>query len=87
MLFSAATLATKIGTGLLTSVFGIFLTAVGYDGSLSVQAASTLDGITAFFKWGPFILMVIMLVIMYFWHLDKELPQIRKDLEARRSAA
>jgi GPH family glycoside/pentoside/hexuronide:cation symporter len=57
MLFSAATLAMKIGTGLLTSVFGIFLTAVGYDGALEVQAASTLNGITGFFKIGPLVLI------------------------------
>jgi GPH family glycoside/pentoside/hexuronide:cation symporter len=87
MLFSAATLATKIGTGLLTSVFGIFLTAVGYDGALEVQAAGTLDGITGFFKIGPLVLMIIMLVLMFMWHLDEELPQIRKELDERRSAA
>jgi GPH family glycoside/pentoside/hexuronide:cation symporter len=87
MLFSAATLAMKIGTGLLTSVFGIFLTAVGYDGALEVQAASTLNGITGFFKIGPLVLMIIMLILMFLWHLDEELPQIRKDLEARKQTA
>jgi GPH family glycoside/pentoside/hexuronide:cation symporter len=87
MLFSAATLAMKIGTGLLTSVFGIFLTAVGYDGALEVQAASTLNGITGFFKIGPLVLMIIMLILMFLWHLDEELPQIRTDLEARKHTA
>jgi GPH family glycoside/pentoside/hexuronide:cation symporter len=87
VLFSAATLAMKIGTGILTSVFGIFLTAVGYDGALAVQSAATLDGITGFFKIGPLVLMIIMLILMFMWHLDEELPQIRKELEARRQTA
>jgi GPH family glycoside/pentoside/hexuronide:cation symporter len=87
MLFSAATLATKIGTGLLTSVFGIFLTFVGYDGAATVQSASTLSGITGFFKIGPLVLMIIMILLMFMWHLDEELPQIRKELEERRGAA
>jgi GPH family glycoside/pentoside/hexuronide:cation symporter len=78
---------TKIGTGILTSVFGIFLTAVGYDGALAVQSAATLDGITGFFKIGPLVLMIIMLILMFMWHLDEELPQIRKELEARKNAA
>jgi GPH family glycoside/pentoside/hexuronide:cation symporter len=86
MLFSAATLATKIGTGLLTSVFGIYLTAVGYDGSLAAQSEATISGISGFFKIGPLVLMIIMLILMFMWHLDDELPQIRKELEARKKA-
>jgi hypothetical protein len=31
--------------------------------------------------------MIIMLVLMFMWHLDEELPQIRKELDERRSAA
>jgi Na+/melibiose symporter-like transporter len=30
--------------------------------------------------------MIIMLILMFMWHLDDELPQIRKELEARKKA-
>lgn len=84
MLFSAATLTGKIGSGILTSVFGIFLAAIGYDGAKSVQDAGTLQGITSFFQLFPLALMILLVVLMLFWHLDKELPGIRAELEERR---
>jgi GPH family glycoside/pentoside/hexuronide:cation symporter len=86
MLFSASTLTGKIGQGLLTSCFGIFLTAVGYNGALKTQAAGTLSGITEFFKVGPLVVISLILVIMCFWNLDKDLPSIRAELEKRRKA-
>lgn len=84
MLFSASTLTGKIGQGLLTSLFGFFLSAVGYDGALKAQAAGTVSGITSFFKFGPLVIMIIILVIMLCWHLDKQLPAIHEELAKRR---
>lgn len=87
VMFSAMTLTAKIGQGLITSIFGIFLTAVGYDGLKEVQDASTLTGITNFFKIVPFFMYILMVVLMVIWKLDKQMPQIQKDLEERHSQA
>lgn len=67
-----------------TSNFRIwhFLTAVGYDGALKMQAAGTLSGITEFFKVGPLMVMLLILVLMCFWNLDRDLPD-REDLKKR----
>lgn len=42
-----------IGFGLMTSLFGFYLTAFGYNGALSVQSASTIHAIDSFFCFGP----------------------------------
>lgn len=84
VLFSSTTLSVKIGQGLITSIFGVFLTAVGYDGLKEVQAAGTVSGISAFFQFVPFLFLAIMLVLILYWKLDDEMPQIQKELAERR---
>lgn len=87
IMFSAMTLTAKIGQGLITSIFGIFLTSVGYDGMKEVQAAGTVSGITNFFRIIPFVMFVIMAVLMMMWKLNKQMPQIQKEVAERRAEA
>lgn len=87
MLFSANSVGQKIGQGLMTSLFGLFLSTVGYDGLLEVQSAHTISGIEMFFKYVPLLVYVALLIITYLFKLEKELPQIQKDLEERRARA
>ncbi len=85
VLFSAKSVAEKLGQGLMTSLFGFFLTAIGYDGLKEVQSAGTISGISNFFKLAPLVVVIAIIVICLCWHLDKEMPQIQKDLEERRN--
>ncbi len=78
ILFSAGSLTGKIAGGLLTSVFGVFLTAVGYDGLAEVQAASAINGINLFFKILPLTFMVGILIIMIFWNVDRDTQMMRE---------
>jgi GPH family glycoside/pentoside/hexuronide:cation symporter len=87
VLFSAKSVAEKLGQGLMTSLFGFFLTAVGYDGNLAAQPASAVSGIEYFFKFAPLAVIAAILLICMRWKLDDEMPQIQKDLEARREKA
>ena len=84
-LFSANSVAQKVGQGLLTSLFGFFLTAIGYIGTAEVQAAPTVSGIDAFFKWGPVVVTLLMMAFGWFFDLEKKLPQIREELSAKNS--
>lgn len=86
-LFSANSVSQKVGQGLLTSLFGFFLTAISYDGLKEVQEASTIAGINYFFKWIPLIMTIIMIVCGLFFDLEKKMPQILEDLEKRRGSA
>lgn len=87
VLTSAQSVAQKVMNGVGTSVFGFVLTAVAYDGSQSVQTAAAARGIEQFFKWGPMVVYAIQLILLLLYRLDKEYPQIMKDLEERRAAA
>lgn len=86
VLFSASSVGAKIGQGGLTAIFGFFLTAVGYDGALQAQAASTVSGIDAFFKYGPLVIALILLVDIWFLDVETKNPQYVKEIEARKAA-
>lgn len=85
VLFSASSVGAKIGQGALTALFGFFLTAIGYDGALEVQAASTISGISAFFKFGPLLIAIVVIITIYFMDVETRNPEIIKELEARKA--
>lgn len=76
----------KIGQGLMTSLFGIFLTSIGYNGLAEVQVESAVNGIDAFFKFGPLVVVVAMLILALTFDVEKKNPQIKKELVERRGA-
>lgn len=87
VLFSANTVGQKIGQGLLTSLMGIFLAAVGYDGLKEVQSAATISGIDSFFKYGPVVVVVILGIAAYLFTIEKDLPKMRKEVAERNARA
>ena len=86
VLFSASSVGAKVGQGALTAAFGFFLNAIRYDGSLEVQAASTVSGIDAFFKFGPLVVAIILLIDIWFLDVETKNPQYIKEIEARKAA-
>lgn len=87
ILFSCKAVAEKLTSGVITSLFGFYLASFGYDGSLPAQSAGTVKAIDQFFQFGPVVVAICILLLCAFWHLDKEMPQIQKDLAARRKPA
>ena len=57
--------------------------STGYDGNLQVQSAEALQTIQNLFIYGVSVLGVIMIIIMIFYKLDKEYPQIMRELLER----
>ncbi len=85
---SATTSGQKFGQGIGSALIGFIMESNGYDGTLAVQSAHTLGTISNLFIYGVAILGGIMIVILLFYHLDKEYPVIMKELlerEAQRS--
>ncbi|MCI6906460.1 MAG: MFS transporter [Succinatimonas sp.] len=78
---SACSFGWKIGNGLGSALLGLILEIGGYVGTAAVQSAEALEAIEFSFIWVPVMVYVSGLVIMYFFKLDKEFPQIIKDLE------
>ena len=75
----------KIGNGIGSALLGMILEIGGYVGDAAVQSASALLSIEVCFVWIPIAVYACGLLIMKFWKLDKEFPQIIADLKARQT--
>lgn len=83
LIYSAASVGSKLGGGLMSAAFGWILGWAGYDGLLTVQLDTTLRTISALFVWGPIIVWGVTAVILLFHRLEKEYPAIMKELSER----
>lgn len=81
---SACSFGYKIGNGIGSALLGLILEIGGYVGEAAVQTAEALFSIEACFVWIPIVVYVCGLIIMKFWHLDKEFSGILADLEKRK---
>lgn len=82
---AAATSGQKFGQGIGNALIGTIMASAGYDGALKVQSAAALSTISNMFIWGVTVLGCIMIFVMLFYKLDKEYPQIMKELLERES--
>lgn len=80
---SACSFGWKIGNGIGSAPLGLILEAGGYVGTAITQTETALFSIEICFIWIPIAIYVIGLVIMSFYHLDKEFPAIIRDLNNR----
>lgn len=84
---SACSFGYKIGNGLGSAMLGWILTAGHYIESTSdavvVQPQSAITAIQVCFVWIPIIVYAVSFVMMMFYKLDKEFPNIIADLKAR----
>lgn len=86
MIFGGASLGFKVGSGVASAVMTSLMTASGYissQGTDVAQPASAISMISNMYKWGPVIIWVIAAVVLVVYKLDREMPQISKDLQAR----
>ena len=86
MTYSGMTFASKIGSGLGSALIGWMLSIGGFDANLAVQSQSAILAIRFGYVFIPAITCVIMMVIMWFYDLDKRYDGIIKDLAAGRHA-
>ena len=81
---SACSFGYKIGNGIGSALLGVILEVGGYVGNAAAQTASALTSIRICFVWIPIAVYVCGLIIMKFYHLDKEFDGIIADLKARK---
>ena len=86
MLGSVNSFCSKLGSGIASAMVGLVMGMAGYDGTLAVQSASANASIIALFNYVPMVLMIVLLLLAIAYKLDKELPAIKADLEAKRHA-
>lgn len=81
---SAASFGQKIGNGLSSVLLGAILSFGGYVGKATVQTENAITAIKAGYIYVPIILTVIQIIVLCFYHLDKEYASILEDLKKRR---
>lgn len=79
-------LSGKLGNALGGFLMGMLMSASGYVGGAEVQTGSAIMMIRVLASFVPLVLMLGVVVILHFYTVDKQLPQIKKDLEARAAA-
>lgn len=83
---SAASFGQKIGNGLSNVLLGAILAIGGYAGTASVQTDSAKMAIKAGYVYVPIVLTAIQIIVLMFYHLDKEYDTILADLKSRRAS-
>ena len=83
IIFSAATVGLKVGSGIGTWAVTSFLGAAGFNGALAEQSASAMTAISNLYKFGPIIVWVVILLVLMVYHLDRDYDTIINDLSAR----
>jgi len=86
IIFSAATVGQKFGQGIASAILGNLLDSVGYDGMLTVQSSEATAMISRIYLATPVICFGVIAILMLFYHLDKEMPKIMRDLESWRNS-
>ena len=84
LVYSAGSFGTKVGAGIGAGITGLVLSMGGYAGEQATQSASALASINMLYIYIPLALTVIQIVLLMFYKLDKQYPQIVKELEERK---
>ena len=80
---AAISAAQKLGLGIGQVVLGWILAFGGYDGAAASQSESAKAAISFIYNWLPVGMIVVTFIIMLTYKLDKQLPEIQKELEER----
>lgn len=74
----------KVAQAAAGGISGLLLAWGAYDSSAAVQTADALQSIRAMYIYIPAVLLVCSIITMSFYKLDRQFPEIQKELEARR---
>jgi GPH family glycoside/pentoside/hexuronide:cation symporter len=83
MIFSAASVGSKVGGGLAAAGIGLLMDSVGYDGLAATQNESAIAMIKGICMYAPIIFSVIIVILCLLYKLDKLYPQVIADLRKR----
>lgn len=83
---SINSMANKIGQAGGAVIMGVLLECSGYVSGAATQSAGVRFVIFGMFSWIPFIFLMGLAILMYFYKLDKIYPEIQSDLNERKYA-
>ncbi|MGN0173343.1 MAG: glycoside-pentoside-hexuronide (GPH):cation symporter [Acutalibacteraceae bacterium] len=73
----------KVAMALASSLSAMLLGWGGFNADVATQSASALSSISAMYIWIPIVFIILDMITMSFYKLDKQYPQIMKELEER----
>ena len=74
----------KVASALASAAMSALLVWGGYDASSTIQTAKTLVAIKFGFVGATALASAICIIVIYFYDLDKQYPQIKADLDKKR---
>lgn len=87
IIMSAYGIGTKIGLAFGTTVAGLVIGAVNFDPNAATQPKAVLDAFFHLTITGQLVVYVVMLVLlMFIYKIEKQLPQMKKEIEERKAA-
>ncbi|MDO4318832.1 MAG: MFS transporter [Lachnospiraceae bacterium] len=78
---AASSFCMKVGSGIGTAALGWILDAGGFKAELAEQSKSALAAINTVFAWVPLVTMVIVVVCLALFDLDKHYDKAIADLQ------
>jgi GPH family glycoside/pentoside/hexuronide:cation symporter len=84
-MLSACSIGAKLGVGLAPGIVGLLMSAAAYDGLAQVQTEQALAIISLCSTWMPVIFSFVLVLIMFFYDLDKKMDHILADLQDRKN--
>lgn len=76
----------KVGNGLGSLLLSLFLVLGSYDATLPAATPSMRTAIYGFSNYLPVVINLLMFIIFRKFDLEKKLPEMRKEIEARKAA-
>ncbi|MDF2511222.1 MAG: hypothetical protein K0S04_1088 [Herbinix sp.] len=76
-------LSINIGSGIGSAIMGLLLGAAGYVSGSTVQTPETINMIRTLYSIIPACVYALIAVLMFFFDLEKKIPQMEKEIEER----
>ncbi len=83
MVSTADNLASKLATAGATQLIAIMLAVSEFDANLSAQPEAAVETINLLLGWIPFFLSIAMLMVVYFFDIDRDMKQLKQAREAK----
>ena len=82
---AGTSLGSTIGGGVGSALCGIILDLFGYDGTLAVQSSTSILGIKLVNSLVPALFLLLVVIVLQLYDVEKRMPQIKSDLEKRKN--
>lgn len=86
MIFSAASVGSKLGAGLTSASVGGVLAWTGYNGLMDTQTPMAISAISGVYMYGPVIVWSITALLLWAYRLDTLYPKMMNDLCEREAS-